>query len=77
MISSIFASVAITAETNPGLPGAGMAIKTKIPVIIVPRAMVIETAQAGRVDLRIGTAKAVAVTMTPGAGAGGIIGLMT
>jgi hypothetical protein len=39
--------------------------------------MAVETVQVSRVDLRIGTAKAIAIPMTPGAGAGGIIDFMT
>ncbi len=68
--------MAIAAETNSWTSGTGVAVKTEIPVIVVPRSMVVETVQVGRVDLWIGTAKTIAIPMTPGPGAGGIIGFM-
>lgn len=66
----------VAAETNAGTSGAGVTGKAKIPVVIVPRSMTVETSRVGSVDRRISSTDPISVTVASGAGTGKIISLV-
>jgi len=68
--------MAVPAKPDAGLMGADVALKAKISVIIVPRAVRVKNRGARRVNPRIGAPDAVAVAVTSGAAAGRRIALV-